>query len=538
LREPPWAKGRNVLFISFNAIAELSCYLTLGWRLPEFILDLLYEHRQNTNGVLAKTHPRGLLAALGFYGLDGISGIEKTEWQTTILRGPPYSATERDGILSYCWSDIEATSKLLQVMQPKLPLNLDLALFRGHYSTAAATTLSHGISIDESTWKSFQEHRENIQHELVRDHPTYDEHCAFKLERFEQLLTELGVLSKWPRTAGTQQLCVSDKTFRTMSYIPVIEQLRQVRAVISELRAPSFSVHGGRNYFSLLPFKAETSRNASIGSIFQSPSWMRGFIRPEPGRALIAADYGQEELLIGGVLSGDQALLDAYAGDDPYVGFGIEAGLIPVGGSKLTHPAERAICKTCMLSVQYGSGAYTLSRKLGVSENRASDLLFAHRRVFRKFWEWSDTQAARGRWEGSLTSSLGWRLDTRHSKELTMRNFGIQSCGSDILRLSHMFLTEKGVKVNAPVHDSFLCECDERDLEETTKIVEREMVRASEIVLGGVHLKVESRGLRYPDRLIEPRGQIMWDRVTGILSKLLSPNLPVVQPPANLTSVL
>src|SRR5262249_35896135 len=70
--EPPWAHGCDVLFTSYNATAELSCYLVLGWPFPTRILDLLIEHRQLVNGVLDKKWPRDLLSAMRYYGLPAI----------------------------------------------------------------------------------------------------------------------------------------------------------------------------------------------------------------------------------------------------------------------------------------------------------------------------------------------------------------------------------------------------------------------------------------------------------------------------------
>src|SRR5262245_65862834 len=36
---PPWATGKDVLFIAYYASAELGCYRVLGWQMPERILD-------------------------------------------------------------------------------------------------------------------------------------------------------------------------------------------------------------------------------------------------------------------------------------------------------------------------------------------------------------------------------------------------------------------------------------------------------------------------------------------------------------------
>jgi hypothetical protein len=40
---PPYLLGRDSLFVAFNAVAEFSCHLVLGWPLPARTLDLFTE---------------------------------------------------------------------------------------------------------------------------------------------------------------------------------------------------------------------------------------------------------------------------------------------------------------------------------------------------------------------------------------------------------------------------------------------------------------------------------------------------------------
>jgi hypothetical protein len=104
---------------------------------------------------------------------------------------------------------------------------------------------------------------------------------------------------EWPYTA-TGKPSTKDKTFRNFSFVPEVESLRQIRSVVEQLRKPSFTVKDGRNYFSILPFKAESSRNTTIGCLFQAPSWLRGLIQPAPGRGLIYCDWSQQKYFIAG----------------------------------------------------------------------------------------------------------------------------------------------------------------------------------------------------------------------------------------------
>jgi len=66
---PPYATGRDVLFVAFVASAELGCYRALKWPTPERVLDLSAEFRVHTNG-LELPAGRSLLGALTFFGLD------------------------------------------------------------------------------------------------------------------------------------------------------------------------------------------------------------------------------------------------------------------------------------------------------------------------------------------------------------------------------------------------------------------------------------------------------------------------------------
>jgi hypothetical protein len=42
----------------------------------------------------------------------------------------------------------------------------------------------------------------------------------------------------------------------------------------------------------------------------------------------------------------------------------------------------------------------------------------------------------------------------------------VQGCGAEILRLANIFLMECSIQVVCPVHDAFLVECPEQDLED------------------------------------------------------------------------
>ncbi len=116
-RDPPYPTGPDTLFVAYFASAELGCHLALGWPLPARVLDLYAEFRDRTNG-LRPPSGSGLLGALAWYGLDALAAAEKEDMRALVMRGGPWSESERVAVLDYCESDVRALARLLPAMAP------------------------------------------------------------------------------------------------------------------------------------------------------------------------------------------------------------------------------------------------------------------------------------------------------------------------------------------------------------------------------------------------------------------------------------
>ena len=92
-----------------------------GLAKPANILDLFTEFRDRTNG-LATLAGSGLVGALTHFGFDAIAVQEKDRLRLLILRGGPWSDSERKEIIEYCATDIGALERLLLAMLPKIDL--------------------------------------------------------------------------------------------------------------------------------------------------------------------------------------------------------------------------------------------------------------------------------------------------------------------------------------------------------------------------------------------------------------------------------
>jgi DNA polymerase family A len=374
--EPPYSTGHDSLFVAYYGSAELGCHLALNWPMPTRILDLFAEFKCRTCGVTTP-NGAGLLGAMSFFGLDGITGCEKDSMRQLVMRGGRYSHDERLAILDYCQSDVDALAQLLPQMAPGI--DLPRALVRGRYMAAAARMEWNGVPIDVESLGRFRANWDTIQSRLIeridRDYGIY-EGRTFKANRWASWLETKGI--PWPRL-DSGALALDDDTFRSMSRShPDVAPIRELRNSLSKLRLHDLAVgKDGRNRCLLSAFGSKTGRNQPSNSkfIFGPSAWLRSLIKPQPGHALAYVDYSQQEFGIGAALAHDRAMQDAYSCGDPYLQFAIQAGAAPPDATKQTHAAVREQFKTCALAVQYSMSAESLGQKLNVPTVRGRELI-------------------------------------------------------------------------------------------------------------------------------------------------------------------
>jgi hypothetical protein len=462
----------------------------------------------------------GLLGALAYHGLDGIGAIEKDEMRALILRGGPWSHAERTVILDYCESDVAALARLLPVMLPHI--DLSRALLRGRYMAAAARMERNGVPIDTETLSRLRDHWSGIQDQLITDidanYGVFDGR-TFKTDRFAAWLVRNNI--PWPRLESGR-LDLSDDTFREMARAyPAVASLRELRVALSEMRLSDLAVgRDGRNRTMLSAFRARTGRNQPSNAkfIFGPSVWLRGLIKPSAGYGIAYIDWQQQEFGIAAALSGDPLMMEAYRSGDPYLAFAKQAGAAPADATKATHKAIRDQFKSTVLAVQYGMGADALAQRIGQPPIRARELLRLHRETYRVFWRWSDAAVDHAMLTGSLHAAFGWRVRVPAvSNERSLRNFPMQANGAEMLRLACCLATERGIEVCAPVHDAVLICAPLESLDADVVRMRQAMAEASGIVLGGFELGTDAQIVRYPDRYIDERGAVMWDRVMKLI---------------------
>ncbi len=538
----PFRLDSRTLYVSYYAIAEISCHLELGWELPSNLLDLFAEFRCRTNG-LELRQGSGLLGSLAFFDLPAIESAQKEAIINLILNQQTWSEDETQKILDYCESDVHSLVSLTQKMSDEI--DLLRAPLRGEFMKAMAEIERRGIPIDTELMKTLEDRKSLIRDRLIKSvnevFPFFED-GVFKKENLERFVQSRNLA--WPRYKSGALQC-DDETFKAMGTIygePLL-LLREARSLLSKMRTNSLSVGtDGRNRCGLSAFRSITSRNQPSSSqfIFGQPAWLRSLIRPLKGRALAYIDWAQQEFAIAAALSRDAAMLAAYSAGDPYLAFAKQTGAIPQDGTKESHKRERELFKACILAVQYGMAASTLAARINQPKYVAEKLLRLHKQTYPEFWKWSDAAVDYAMSVGEIKTTYGWRLNVtkKLQKEIntrSLRNFPMQANGAEMMRLATIFATRAGVEICAPVHDAFLIEADEDDINESVWAMQDAMAEASRTVLDGVELRTDVKVVWAGERYEDPRGANVWDKISDLVSKdqvsISATDLMLSQPP-------
>jgi len=363
-------------------------------------------------------------------------------------------------------------------------------------------------------WKS-------IQLQLVER--VDSEYGVFEGRKFREVAWGLWLKANkipWPRLPSGR-LALDDDTFSTMARIyPTVAPIRELRFALSQMRLCDLAVgRDRRNRCLLSAFRAKTGRNQPSNSafIFGPSVWLRGLIRPDPGYGLAYIDWSQQEFGIAAALSGDETMMAAYLSEDPYLAFAKQAGAVPDSATRESHRLERELFKQCALAVQYGMGVEGLAARIGRPPAYARELLALHRRIYRRFWRWSDASVDYAFLNRKLFTVFGWTIHViADSNPRSIRNFPMQANGAEMLRLACCLATEQGIRVCAPIHDAILIEAPLDELAAQVALAQKMMAEASGIVLDGFKLRSEAKQFLYPDRYLDERGGKMWAEV-GIL---------------------
>jgi hypothetical protein len=310
---------------------------------------------------------------------------------------------------------------------------------------------------------------------------------------------------------------------------PQLEALRQLRYTRDKLRRIKLAVGAdGRNRTVLWPFQSKTSRTQPKAStwIFSPAVWLRGLIKPGPGRAVAYIDFSSMEFQVGAAGAEDEHMLSLYATGSPYIEFAKRFDQAPKDATKKTHEMVHERYKVGCLGAQYSMQFETLAQQLGVSSFVAHEMLNQHRGLLRKYWVWVEDWIARALDTGSMRTVLGWTCRTGiiEFNARSIGNFPMQATSADILRVACIWAHRRGIRLCAPVHDAVLIEAPIGQIEADVALMREIMRRASRVVLnaspdGPYELRTDATIVRYPDQYSDKRGRQMWTEVLDLLAQ-------------------
>jgi len=117
---PPFDTGSDTLIVGYSLWAEMTCFLTLGWRFPVHIYDLHTAYLATTN-ILLPYEPdekrakqrKNLATACCAYGIEGWEKIDKPGIAEAIGQGR-WREYGREVAFEYCEEDVRNSAELLR----------------------------------------------------------------------------------------------------------------------------------------------------------------------------------------------------------------------------------------------------------------------------------------------------------------------------------------------------------------------------------------------------------------------------------------
>jgi DNA polymerase I len=291
------------------------------------------------------------------------------------------------------------------------------------------------------------------------------------------------VLEKWPKTKKGQ-LQTGAQTLANFSDHPVIKPLLRFKKF-----AKLLSTYGSKYAAHVNPITGRIHANFRLGGTVSgrlscdSPNMQnlprgkdfRGLFSVPWGKMLLAADYGQIELRVAALLSGDEVMLEAYErGLDLHKKTGSEISGVPF--EEVTKE-QRQGAKAINFGLLYGQGAKGLADYARTSygvEMTVSEAEKARKAFFRTYSglaQWQEKTARISKLRQKVMTPGGRVRDFIKSKRgysyTEAINTPIQGGAAEVMLAALVLLSDylKGIdaKLVNIVHDEFVLEVDKGD---------------------------------------------------------------------------
>jgi DNA polymerase-1 len=177
---------------------------------------------------------------------------------------------------------------------------------------------------------------------------------------------------------------------------------------------------------------------------------IRGAFIAHGSNELIDSDYSQIEPRLMAHFSGDEKLINIFKNDqDLYDGVALTLGL------PLTKE-NRTLCKTLWLAISYNAGAFKISKKAGMSQGKAQQLIDTLRREFSTLFYWKDKVMQTASVKGHIRTLFGRVIPLDQEWFHLAPNYTIQGSAAEIMKLA--LIATRHLGPVSTVHDEIIFE--------------------------------------------------------------------------------
>jgi DNA polymerase I len=415
-------------------------------------------------------------------------------------------ANERPELLrDYAAEDADVTWQLAGRLAPELEEKGQHDVFYEIESPLVSVLVkmeAEGVAIDVPALKAFGVQLEREADTLQkRIHSHVD--APFNLNSPKQLgevLFEKLKLVEKPKKTATGQYQTNEQVLSSLLGLhPIVSDILNYREVTKlkstyvDALPEALSRRTGRVHTTLHQLMTATGRIASSDPNLQNipvrsehgREIRRAFIAGREGHVLMSADYSQVELRVMASLSGDEAMMEAFAtGQDIH-----EATAARVYGVKPEEvlPEMRRTAKMVNFGIIYGISAFGLSQRLGIARTEAAKIIESYFQQFPGVKRYLDEAVEMAGERGYVETMTGRRRYLRdiNSANATVRNAAeriamntpIQGTAADMIKLamvrvdSALAASELRAKMLLQVHDELLFEVPEDEVEQVKSLV-------------------------------------------------------------------
>ncbi len=295
--------------------------------------------------------------------------------------------------------------------------------------------------------------------------------------------------------------------------VPAVEEWREFTKLLSTYLEPlprCVDARTGRLHTTFNQTVASTGRLSSSNPNLQNipvrtelGAEIRSCFVAEDGCELIVADYSQIELRLMAKLSGEPALLDAYArGEDVHKVTAAAVAGIPV--EEVTRQ-QRERAKATNFGIMYGLSAYGLSEQVGIPVDEARAFIEAYFAKYPAVRGFRDQVIAQATQDGYVTTLFGRR---RPVPELKSSNYRVRSLGerlavnsvlqgtaADIIKVAMIDVQQRleagglASRLVLQVHDELVVEAPTGEVEEIQALL-RDAMRGACVMVPALEVEL------------------------------------------------